>query len=286
MTNIPGKVTMNTAISLAERGYRTLLRLYPRQHRAEYGVWMTQAFRDLCRDGYRQHGWIGLMEVWFRTLLDTLVTALHERRKSMFRLSWFRGSMVALLGGVLWLLGAATQAVVLVPFWERWRFKQFTDLGSLLIIPGLLCLLLTTGLLLYRYAPRMAAWGQWALRISITCGLIGLVLFVTTQIVRTLDNLWYVMLLFFLAHFIGWVVFGVGNLRWKVLPRWNILPLLIGLPFIAATVIQFVVLEPMATQRATDLNQFVFFLCYIIMGAALGLLGLALHAEVKAQPSV
>jgi hypothetical protein len=50
---------MNTRTTLpivmfAERGYRVLLRLYPADHRAEYGHWMAQAFRDQCyEDGNR-----------------------------------------------------------------------------------------------------------------------------------------------------------------------------------------------------------------------------------------
>jgi len=37
-------------LRVSERVYRTLLKMYPRDFRREYGSQMEQAFRDLCRE--------------------------------------------------------------------------------------------------------------------------------------------------------------------------------------------------------------------------------------------
>src|SRR5438445_11493802 len=44
----------------ADRIYRTLLRLYPREFRDEYGAEMTQTFRDDCADDPRPRRWLAL----------------------------------------------------------------------------------------------------------------------------------------------------------------------------------------------------------------------------------
>lgn len=62
------------------RLYRLLLRLYPAQHRREYGDLMVQAFRDLAREAYGQRGLIGLLLLWPGLLVDTFRTAYSEHR--------------------------------------------------------------------------------------------------------------------------------------------------------------------------------------------------------------
>jgi hypothetical protein len=65
-------------LSAAENAYRLLLFVYPATHRREYGTLMVQAFRDLCRDTYRQKGLSGLVRLWVHVLTDTAVTAAVE----------------------------------------------------------------------------------------------------------------------------------------------------------------------------------------------------------------
>src|SRR5690606_12071250 len=54
----------------SEALYRRLLGLYPSNHRREFGFWMEQVFRDLCRQAYRREGGRGLAKVWLRTFPD------------------------------------------------------------------------------------------------------------------------------------------------------------------------------------------------------------------------
>ncbi len=65
-------------LSAAERLYHILLFVYPATHRREYGPLLAQLFRDLCRDSYRQRGFVGLVRLWSYVLTDTVVTAAVE----------------------------------------------------------------------------------------------------------------------------------------------------------------------------------------------------------------
>jgi hypothetical protein len=68
----------STALLVTERLYHILLFAYPAAHRREYGLLMTQVFRDLCRDSYQQKGFLGLVELSTHTLSDVAVTAAVE----------------------------------------------------------------------------------------------------------------------------------------------------------------------------------------------------------------
>jgi hypothetical protein len=65
-------------LSFAVSAYRALLLAYPVAHRFEYGPLMVQLFRDRCRDVRRRKGMWGLVRLWGRVLVDTLVTAVEE----------------------------------------------------------------------------------------------------------------------------------------------------------------------------------------------------------------
>ena len=68
------------------RGYRLLLRLYPRSFRRAYGTEAERVLRDLLRD--RRQGPLGLLRLWARVLGDLLSTTIKERSASMKTLDW------------------------------------------------------------------------------------------------------------------------------------------------------------------------------------------------------
>ena len=72
------RTSPKNAFWLAERLYHLLLFVYPATHRREYGPLMVQLFRDLCRDSYRQKGFVGLVRLWSHVLADTVVAATVE----------------------------------------------------------------------------------------------------------------------------------------------------------------------------------------------------------------
>jgi len=63
--------------------YERLLRLYPKEHRVEYGECMAQLFRDECRDSWNQARWNGLVVLWIRTLIDLSKTVVLEHLSNL-----------------------------------------------------------------------------------------------------------------------------------------------------------------------------------------------------------
>ncbi|GGK34475.1 hypothetical protein GCM10008955_30620 [Deinococcus malanensis] len=63
------------AVEKSVAAYRFLMRLYPAEHRAEYGPHMLQVFQDCCRDAYRRRQEKGIQDLWLGTLLDLVKSA-------------------------------------------------------------------------------------------------------------------------------------------------------------------------------------------------------------------
>jgi hypothetical protein len=63
----------------SNRLFHLTLRLYPAQHRADYGEVMAQHFRDVCRAAYQREGRRGLITVWFKLMTDTFRNAPIEQ---------------------------------------------------------------------------------------------------------------------------------------------------------------------------------------------------------------
>jgi len=89
------------AVGISERVYRSLLRAYPREVRAEYGDEMVRCFRDLCREGLQEGGGLGLAAVWARTLPEMLYTALKERSTMLTRNAYRIAVCVALAAALI-----------------------------------------------------------------------------------------------------------------------------------------------------------------------------------------
>ena len=120
------RIPRQKVLLLAERVYRILLFVYPATHRREYGPLMAQSFRDLCRDAYRQRGFVGLVGLWVWILADTAVTAaaehsdaLQEGGRIMTRKQ--HGMVLALaglplgLGALLYLINPAYMGLMFTP---------------------------------------------------------------------------------------------------------------------------------------------------------------------------
>ena len=64
--------------NLSERIYRLMLHMYPVNYRKQYGQLMVQAFRDLSREAYVEHGFPELTKAWAHTLADVATTVVSE----------------------------------------------------------------------------------------------------------------------------------------------------------------------------------------------------------------
>jgi len=96
------------------RGYRVLLRLYPRWFRREYGEDLLQAFRDELRDR-------GAVRGWLRVIADLFVSIPAQHREAVMA---HRSSSSDLVGVVL--TGTAVLALV--------AFGGIFALAALLVI--------------------------------------------------------------------------------------------------------------------------------------------------------
>ncbi len=100
------------AITRAQRIFVSLLRLYPREYRQEYGAHMAQLFADCSREAASQGGLTALLALWAAALLDVCKTALEERIKEVWNMntqqSHRRASLLLLAGAALLLLVIST----------------------------------------------------------------------------------------------------------------------------------------------------------------------------------
>ena len=119
-------IPVSDMLLVAERLYRILLFAYPAKHRREYGPLMAQLFRDLCRDSYRQKGFVGLVQFWSYVLTDTAVTATVEHFYTLYeggqimtkKQHWMLLSLIGLpleLWILLYLINPAFMGQMLTP---------------------------------------------------------------------------------------------------------------------------------------------------------------------------
>lgn len=205
---------------LSESVYRTLLVLYPADFRQQYGRHMTQVFRDVCRDAYRQGGAEALVYWWAAALFDLLQTVISERRKVSFTMSkdkfiqwsgWF-----CIFGGIFFAASSISQLQ---------SGSQTNNLSIAALIPGMI--LITLGLLgiFLRYNAHIHLFGRLALLatlIGAAIASIGWLLLVTVG-----DSLWNVFIIGWLLYLMGHSVFGGFAANTHLLPKWNF-ALLIG----------------------------------------------------------
>ena len=89
------------AVGTSKRAYRSLLRVYPRELRDEYGDEMARCFKELCREELEDGGGLGLAVLWARTLPELFYTALKERSNMSDRNAYRFAAGVALAAALL-----------------------------------------------------------------------------------------------------------------------------------------------------------------------------------------
>lgn len=137
-------MTTNRWIENSRKAYTTLLNLYPKEHRSDYGTSMQQVFTDQCRNAYQQNGALGIILLWLRILPDLGYTALVEHTTST-RAIWglmepvpnaplpWKGVLLVLLPGLVYLVGQIAQLTTGQP----WFMNIYNKAAFLLIIPVL-----------------------------------------------------------------------------------------------------------------------------------------------------
>lgn len=143
-------MTTNLWISLSQRFYRQLLRLYPRAYRATYEMEMLRLFKNQCQDVYQQQGGLGILSLWLRTLADVVVTVIREHLSDPHAklglldvipnapLPW-KGVLLVLMPGLIFFISQVEQLISN----NDWFFLVLFRAGYFLILPVLLVWLLT-----------------------------------------------------------------------------------------------------------------------------------------------
>jgi len=231
--------------------YGALLYLYPKKLRVTYGPQMRLTFGDACRAAYQRNGAGGLLALWLPTLLDLFKSALAERTRQG-ELTMSKARLIALAGpltilvGALWLMSALGALV-----FQTGLIGDETLLGVVLIplflsiVPQLFALI---GARL-RFHSSAGALGRFGLTVSVAGGA-GLIVAVLLVLLLgevssggasiPASGLWvsYAAFASFMSIRFGYLLFGVEALRTMPLPRWNLLPLLVGLSVVLSLAIE------------------------------------------------
>ncbi len=260
MTNPP-------LISLSERAYGTLLRLYPAGFRREYGTQMAQVFGDVCRQTYRTRGMFGIALWWYATLLDLTLTAIEQWRKApldlMLRALIIQLTGLALiLGGVCGAIAAFSQ---LQPG-DHDNYYGIYQVAIVFIIPAYLLIGLGGMGIVLRYGATAEQVGRLAL---LGNGIGGLLIAFGISFSRAQSSLWTVAVIGMVVHAASAVVFSLTSLRSKSLPVAGWLPPLAGVTLLMLIAGVF----RTSTSSSGDLVAFAYLLIYsvlwIVIGAAI-----------------
>ncbi len=173
-------------MSVHDRVYRSLLMLYPAEHRREYSEPMVQLVRDRMRD---EGGGVRTGLVWIQIVVDLVRSALAERTETTMnnlKTGWWRlaaamiGPIIAYLGigdlmtpesGPLYgRIGAATAGVVgCIAIYAGLIIRRRKKMmGSYLIAAGTLP---GTFLMVFFWFPPVALIGVLALAVVIAAAI-------------------------------------------------------------------------------------------------------------------
>lgn len=184
---------------------------------------------------------------------------------------------LTIIVGLLWVLASIGEFVLLVglgspdSFWDVfWIFPVLPSF--ILMIPAFIGTRL-------RYQESAGGFGRLGLTLSVV-GCMGMFIFILVSFVmgafgieqETWPN--YVIAACVLTLMSGHVLFGIDALRNKLLARWNVMPLLVGLPTIL--LIAPSLLIDGGTPNHFELTLITTFLRFVLTGACWVLLGIAL----------
>ncbi len=225
----PGLVAISMSV------YRAMLSLYPLRFKAEYGEPMAQVFCDCCKRAYLEGGRLALLALWARTGLDYLKTLIEEYARggtNMTSEKFIKLSSWALLVGSLaifigWLADSR-------PEYNRFNaaslpIDRYANLVSEpLVIMGMLLVSLGMLGLMARYGEKAGGIGRLTLGLGALCGLVSAIGMAGLAL-NDSGPWWSMFWLGWTAQYLMLSLFGVVCLRRRVLPRWNGLPLLVGI---------------------------------------------------------
>lgn len=281
---------MRGVLFVSERLYGALLHLYPRAFQAAYARQMRLTFRDACRAAYQRGGVGGLLALCFPTLFDLFKSAL-EAWARQGEITMLKERLIALAGpltmvvGALWLLAAAGHLAFQTGLLADEELLGIVSIPFFLSFIPLLFAVIGTRL---RFHPAAGGLGRFGLALSVAgnAGVMGAVLFsiaLGAAAPEAAQGMWvnYAAYICLVSIRLGYILFGVEALRLRLLPRWNGLPLLVGLTVVLSLPMYwFGVPAVLPAQWANG------FLHFGLTGAGWVLLGVAMMDQRRApQPT-
>jgi len=124
------------------------------------------------------------------------------------------GGLTGLVGGLAWVFNLNQQA-----------WLDDSAFFILILLPAFFFSLAAAGLAAVSPPGRLSGFGLWLSVLGAGAMSVAGVLSDWFRI----DAGWFLLMIGILSHTIGLLLFGIANLRTRALPRWNGLPLLIGL---------------------------------------------------------
>lgn len=211
--------------------YHVLLVLYPPEFRKAYGDSMKQLFRDCCRRALKEAGAAGLLSLWCWTLYDVIKSAIEEniqRGVSMTKHTFYQLSGWAMIvGPIIFMVGAWANNR---PPYEAYNFAslpidRYAGPAAIpLLVMGMLMMCFGIIGLMLRYVRKMNLAGI-LLGMGILAGLASSVGIVGVGI-NDSSPWWEIFILGMAVQYLALALFGFISLRYKLLPRWNGLPIL------------------------------------------------------------
>ena len=282
-------------VSLSTLSYRLLISCYPAPFRSQYGPHMAQVFRDSCLDTYRRSGLQGLASLWALALFDWFKIMIEERlpgETDMTQSKFIRASGWGLILAPIALLSTFLSESDLQNAWYRVFGVPTTisGLDRLQSLTGFVAqsnfffavLFITIGLLglRARYGEPAGSTAKAALRVGIFGGAVALVCI--TGMAVNLENLLPLRNISIAIMFAGMLVFGLAALREKLMPRWNVLPVLAGVWWPLIVVDAYVV--PLGISRLGPVVPFWFtFTIFLLISVSLALMGFVLQSDAPRE---
>ncbi|MGE5249454.1 MAG: hypothetical protein ACM3QS_04495, partial [Bacteroidota bacterium] len=241
----------------------------------EYGLQMTEVFRDCCLRSLRQDGTNGLVRLWMVTLIDLVQSVISEHAHKETQMKKEMKPQDVRGAGWSLILGAISMALsMFLAMQDRSRSTAV----ALLIMVFITMPLLAFGILGLRkqYGAKTGGFGR---NILLAGAILGPLVSIIGMFLGPTGTYWLVpwsglaVLLACLAFF------GVAAFITRPMPRWSVLPLIAGLPY-PALLLYAIISSTLSGYWESGISENVIWFVFIVQVAALAALGYMLKSDV------
>jgi hypothetical protein len=228
-------------VRLSLRVYSLLLASYPQSFRQQYAPHMLQAFGDYTRRVNLQRGFPGMLWWWTLTLFDFLNSVVEEHLQRIIDMT---KEKFIRLGAWFYILGALSLFVTLMsmirPKYDPFNFAsrpmdQYIQNAAAVTLPAF-ALLLAIGTFAFflRYAQGKSKLAERSLQIAIVAISVTFVIGLAWSLdifTTESDTDFTIWLYGIVVYYSGLALFGIAAVRRKLMPGWNLMPIIVGLSF-------------------------------------------------------